>query len=383
MDVEPDSDERGGVAGPVSEATATVVVWAWRSERRRGSSQKTSRKSRGSLAAVSSSIASAASVSRRAVATPPCAAARRARASRACQACSRRPALRASSMAASRPRRAASSSPIAWAIAPFTSSASAACSPRPASPGPLRMRSSSRPRPRRRRRPRARARAAPRGATRWRRGCGPLLPRERRLLVEPGRARQVAGARGVLGLQAQELRLRRRGQLDAPRRELLDRAVRPRPAPQVAGQPLLPQKQDGPGRSSSRGQGRGLWPHSPPMPLAPSITRPSTTTPPPTPVPRITPNTTRRPSAAPSVASDTAKQLASFENSDRSGSSAALTSLPKARPFIQTELARRHQAGRWHDPARVTDAELRARPPPTPRSISVTRSRMVAQQPAS
>ena len=39
---------------------------------------------------------------------------------------------------------------------------------------------------------------------------------------------------------------------------------------------------------------------------------PSTTMPPPTPVPRITPNTTRAPCHAPSIASDSAKQLASF-----------------------------------------------------------------------
>ena len=68
----------------------------------------------------------------------------------------------------------------------------------------------------------------------------------------------------------------------------------------------------GPGRSSSRGWGRGLWPHSPAIACAPVSGRPSITTPPPTPVPRITPNTMPQPAAAPSDASETAKQLASF-----------------------------------------------------------------------
>ena len=44
--------------------------------------------------------------------------------------------------------------------------------------------------------------------------------------------------------------------------------------------------------SSSRGQGSGLWPHSPATWLRPRARR-STTTPPPQPVPRMTPNTTR------------------------------------------------------------------------------------------
>ena len=54
----------------------------------------------------------------------------------------------------------------------------------------------------------------------------------------------------------------------------------------------MPQEQTGPGRSSSSGVGSGMWPHSPPMALMPSISRPCATMPPPTPVPRITPKTT-------------------------------------------------------------------------------------------
>src|SRR2546429_6096112 len=50
------------------------------------------------------------------------------------------------------------------------------------------------------------------------------------------------------------------------------------------------------------------------MRFAPGRQRPSTTIPPPTPVPRITPNTTCAPAAAPSVASDRAKQFASFKD---------------------------------------------------------------------
>ena len=73
------------------------------------------------------------------------------------------------------------------------------------------------------------------------------------------------------------------------------------------------------------------------MRLRPSTVLPPTTTPPPQPVPRIAPNTTRWPWAAPSVASDRAKQLASF--STRSGRPrAASTSLSKAMPFSQTLL---------------------------------------------
>ena len=66
------------------------------------------------------------------------------------------------------------------------------------------------------------------------------------------------------------------------------------------------------GRSSPRGSGSGLWPHSPAIAFAPVSTRRSTTMPPPTPVPRITPKTTRASRAAPSTASESAKQLASL-----------------------------------------------------------------------
>lgn len=55
-----------------------------------------------------------------------------------------------------------------------------------------------------------------------------------------------------------------------------------------------------------------MWSHSPAIAFGPVSTRPCTTTPPPVPVPRITPNTTGAPAAAPSVASESAKQFASF-----------------------------------------------------------------------
>ena len=51
----------------------------------------------------------------------------------------------------------------------------------------------------------------------------------------------------------------------------------PGPERNVSMHPLRPQKHAAPGRSSSRGQGSGLWPHSPAMPLGPSRTRPSIT----------------------------------------------------------------------------------------------------------
>ena len=60
-------------------AAGIVAVCAWRSARRRGLFQNTSRRLRGSFAAVSSRSASEASVSLRASALAPCAAARRAR----------------------------------------------------------------------------------------------------------------------------------------------------------------------------------------------------------------------------------------------------------------------------------------------------------------
>ena len=61
-----------------------------------------------------------------------------------------------------------------------------------------------------------------------------------------------------------------------------------------------------------RGQGSGVWPHSPAMRCGPRWTLPCMTMPPPQPVPRMTPKTTPKPRAAPSVASLRAKQLASF-----------------------------------------------------------------------
>ena len=63
-----------------------------------------------------------------------------------------------------------------------------------------------------------------------------------------------------------------------------------------------------------------------------------TTMPPPVPVPRITPKTTSWPAPAPSVASDSAKQLASF--SRRTGlASARARSSRSGRPINQVELA--------------------------------------------
>ena len=64
------------------------------------------------------------------------------------------------------------------------------------------------------------------------------------------------------------------------------------PEIQASRQPQRPHQQCGPGTSSGRGQGSGLWPHSPVTWLRPRMTLPSTTTPPPQPVPRMTPNTT-------------------------------------------------------------------------------------------
>src|ERR1019366_1271196 len=83
---------------------------------------------------------------------------------------------------------------------------------------------------------------------------------------------------------------------------------------------------------------RGLAPPPPPNPFGPACTFPSTAIPPPPPAPRITANTSLAPAAAPSVASDTARQFASF---------AQRTGLPRAtpksrssgRPFSHVELA--------------------------------------------
>ena len=62
----------------------------------------------------------------------------------------------------------------------------------------------------------------------------------------------------------------------------------------------------------------------------------SITTPPPVPVPMITPKTTRAPAAAPSVASDNAKQLASFAN--RIGRPTPAADPRSGVPFSQVEL---------------------------------------------
>ena len=80
-------------------------------------------------------------------------------------------------------------------------------------------------------------------------------------------------------------------------------------------QPLRPQKHGGPGRSSSRGHGSGLWPHSPAIALGP--------------VEHLAAHhdaradagaedhaehDLARPRRAPSVASESAKQLASLRD---------------------------------------------------------------------
>ena len=62
------------------------------------------------------------------------------------------------------------------------------------------------------------------------------------------------------------------------------------------------------------------------------------TMPPPTPVPRITPNTARAPLPAPSIASDSAKQLASFATRTGRSSARSRSSL-SGRPMSQVELA--------------------------------------------
>ena len=96
----------------------------------------------------------------------------------------------------------------------------------------------------------------------------------------------------------------------------------------------------------------------------PRSTLPSTTTPPPQPVPRITPNTVPWPAPAPSVASDRAKQLASF-STRTSRPSNALMSRSNAWPFSAIELAFFTSAGGGADHAgdadadRCGDAELR------------------------
>ncbi len=113
--------------------------------------------------------------------------------------------------------------------------------------------------------------------------------------------------------------------------------LKPVPESHCSKHPTRPHQSRG-CTSSGRAHGSGVWPHSPPMPLAPSMTLRSTTTPPPQPVPRMTPNTTRDPDAAPSTASESAKQLASF--STRTGrASTAFRSSKNGLPLSQTEFA--------------------------------------------
>jgi len=103
-------------------------------------------------------------------------------------------------------------------------------------------------------------------------------------------------------------------------------------------QSLLPQKHVVVLNSSAFIQGKGLCPHSPPMPLPPSCTWPLMAIPAPHPVPIMAPKTTDLPAAAPSTASDTAKQFASlaiftlrFNRAPRSTS--------RGWPLIHVELA--------------------------------------------
>src|SRR6266480_229696 len=102
--------------------------------------------------------------------------------------------------------------------------------------------------------------------------------------------------------------------------------------------PFPPQYPGGPGNSPARIHGKVLCPHSPATPFEPLCTRPSTAIPPPQPVPRITAKTTCLPVPAPSVASETARQLASFAHRT-SRPSARLRSLSNGFPFSHVELA--------------------------------------------
>ena len=121
-------------------------------------------------------------------------------------------------------------------------------------------------------------------------------------------------------------------------------------------QPVRPQPQVSGGPSSGRVPGRGLWPHSPAVALAPVSALPSTTMPPPTPVPRIAPNTTRAPAAAPSTASDRARQLASLATA--TGTRSASLQVPLQRTAFepgQVGHADRHAVGA--DQPRHADAD--------------------------
>src|SRR6266852_4256872 len=101
---------------------------------------------------------------------------------------------------------------------------------------------------------------------------------------------------------------------------------------------LIIRFQSRPGYPSGRIHGNVLWPHSPATPFEPPWTRPLTAIPPPQPVPNITAKTTCLPAPAPSVASETARQLASFAHRT-SRPSARLRSLSKGFPINHVELA--------------------------------------------
>src|SRR5438309_11144616 len=101
---------------------------------------------------------------------------------------------------------------------------------------------------------------------------------------------------------------------------------------------FLPKERGKPGNSTSHTRVKVLCPHSPATPFEPPCTRPSTAIPPPQPVPRITAKTTCLPVPAPSVASETARQLASFAHRT-SRPSARLRSLSNGFPFSHVELA--------------------------------------------
>ena len=90
------------------------------------------------------------------------------------------------------------------------------------------------------------------------------------------------------------------------------------------------------------------------MPLGPAVSWPRATIPPPVPVPTITPKTTAAPAPAPSVASETAKQLASFAK--RIGRPILVVrSSASGRPISQVELAFLTQAARRRNRPRDAD----------------------------
>ncbi len=83
--------------------------------------------------------------------------------------------------------------------------------------------------------------------------------------------------------------------------------------------------------------------------------------PPPTPVPRMTPNTTGQPRPAPSAASETAKQLASFDNRTSSRSSDALEVAIERMAVQLRGVGVLDQAGGGRDRAGMADADAAAR----------------------